>query len=82
MYIIEEYKRHTGSEIDGGKCASCENAIWRILRPDAPETYDAGKNCSIACHCVAIGNPITHIIYACSAHTVSAETQRAEFADL
>lgn len=82
MYIIEEYKRHTGSEVDGGKCASCENAIWRVLHANAPETYDAEGNRSIACHCVAIGRPITHIIYDCSVHTASAETQRAAFADL
>lgn len=82
MYVIEEYKRHTGSDADGGKCASCENAIWRILHPNAPETYDAEKNCSIACHCITIGKPITHIIYACSAYAASAEAQRADFADL
>lgn len=80
MDIITEYKQQTGSNTDGGQCADCANAIWRIMRADAPDTYDAAKNCSLAAHCTALGRPIAYIVYGCSAYSASDAAQAAELA--
>ena len=82
MDIIAEYKQQTGSQTDGGKCADCANAVWRIMRADAPDAYDAARNCSLAVYCMTLGKPVTHIIYKCSAHAVSDAAQGAELAGM
>lgn len=84
MDIIAEYKRMTGEDESETKCASCENAIWRIMYGSAPDAYRTAQNqnYSLCGHCTATGKPITAYVYFCSGHAASAEAQRAAFAEL
>lgn len=82
MDLFADYKTKTRSEAEPGKCGECANAIWRVLHADAPDAYDAAKNCSIACHCTALGRPITHIVYDCSAYAASDAAQADELAGI
>lgn len=81
MDIFAKYKRQTQTEAEPGKCGDCANAIWRILRA-APNAYDTAGGCSIACHCTTVGQPITHIVYECSAYAQSDAAQGEELAGM
>ena len=83
MIVFEQYKNQSGRDIASTKCADCANAIWRISYGDAgAEKYDAGGNCSLCGHCMAVNRPITAYIYDCSAHAVSDAAQGEELAGL
>lgn len=82
MDIFKKYQEQTRTEAEPGKCGDCANAIWRILRAGVPNAYDTASNGSITCHCTAVGQPITHIVYNCSAYAQSDAAQGAELAGM
>lgn len=84
MDIFKEYANETGRKMAQTKCATCTNAIWRIIWREASEAevYDKAPNCCLAGHCTALGSAIKYHTYECSAYAQSDAAQGAELAGM